>query len=112
MPSSSISCPTTTGSTTSTPPPSVIAADPAMSTGARPADDAPALSLEGLSRHFGDFRALDDVSLTIGEGEFFTVVGPSGSGKTTLLRILAGLDRPTRGRLLLRGRDVTGVPAN
>jgi spermidine/putrescine transport system ATP-binding protein len=83
-----------------------------MAEGATRADTTPALSLEGLSRHFGDFRALDDVSLRIGEGEFFTVVGPSGSGKTTLLRILAGLDRPTKGRLMLRGRDVTRVPAN
>lgn len=77
-----------------------------------PADDKPALSLQGLSRRFGDTHALQDVSLDISEGEFFTIVGPSGSGKTTLLRILAGLDRPTSGALLLRGQDVTDQPPN
>ena len=75
-------------------------------------DTAPALSLQGLSRRFGDLVAVDDVSLDIREGEFFTLVGPSGSGKTTLLRILAGLDRPTSGALMLRGRDITDLPAN
>ncbi|KUF10950.1 ABC transporter ATP-binding protein [Pseudoponticoccus marisrubri] len=77
-----------------------------------PADTTPALSLQRLSRHFGATRALRDVSLDIAEGEFFTIVGPSGSGKTTLLRILAGLDRPTSGALLLRGQDVTLQPPN
>ena len=71
-----------------------------------------ALSLQGLSRRFGSTLALDDVSLDIAEGEFFTIVGPSGSGKTTLLRILAGLDQPTKGALLLRGKDVTRQPPN
>ncbi len=71
-----------------------------------------ALSLQGLSRQFGTFKALDSVSLDIEEGEFFTIVGPSGSGKTTLLRILAGLDQPTAGRLLLRGADITKMPPN
>ena len=52
------------------------------------------------------------MSLDIREGEFFTVVGPSGSGKTTLLRVLAGLDRPSSGALLLRGRDIVDQPAN
>ena len=78
-----------------------------------PAAPAPvALGLHGLTRRFGALRAVDGVTLDIAEGEFFTVVGPSGSGKTTLLRVLAGLDRPDEGRLTLRGRDVTDVPAN
>lgn len=71
-----------------------------------------ALSLKGLSRHFGEFKALDQISLDIAEGEFFTIVGPSGSGKTTMLRILAGLDQPTAGSLLLRGTDITRTPPN
>lgn len=74
--------------------------------------DSVALSLVGLSRAFGTFKAVDDISLDIKEGEFFTIVGPSGSGKTTMLRILAGLDRPTSGALLLRGEDITELPAN
>lgn len=86
----------------------MIAADPQMT--GTPADTQPALSLQGLSRTFGRTEALRAVSLDIAEGEFFTIVGPSGSGKTTLLRILAGLDQPTAGHLLLRGTDVTTQP--
>jgi spermidine/putrescine transport system ATP-binding protein len=56
--------------------------------------------------------AVDDISLEIGDGEFFTIVGPSGSGKSTLLRILAGLETPDKGRVELRGHDLTEVPAN
>lgn len=77
------------------------------------AGDKPAiLSVRGLTKRFGETRAVDDVSLEIGEGEFFTIVGPSGSGKSTLLRILGGFDAPDEGRVELRGRDLTGVPAN
>ena len=70
------------------------------------------LSLHGLSKTFGGLRAVDDISLDIPEGEFLTIVGPSGSGKSTLVRLLAGLEAPSAGRLLLRGRDITLVPAN
>lgn len=83
-----------------------------MTETAEPASKNVALSLKGLSRHFGTFKALDAISLDIEEGEFFTIVGPSGSGKTTMLRILAGLDHPTEGSLLLRGADITRMPAN
>ena len=72
----------------------------------------PALSLAGLTRRFGALAAVDGVTLDIAEGEFFTIVGPSGSGKSTLVRILAGLEAPSSGRLSLRGRDITRVPAN
>lgn len=83
-----------------------------MTETATPAPKPVALSLKGLRRHFGPFKALDSISLEIEEGEFFTIVGPSGSGKTTMLRILAGLDQPTDGSLLLRGSDITKTPAN
>ncbi|HLC03804.1 MAG TPA: ABC transporter ATP-binding protein [Anaerolineales bacterium] len=69
-----------------------------------------AVRFEHVSRHFGEVRAVDDLSLDILDGEFFTVLGPSGSGKTTCLRLLAGFDQPTSGRILLHGRDVTGQP--
>ena len=70
------------------------------------------LSLAGLTKTFGETRAVAGVSLDIPEGEFLTIVGPSGSGKSTLVRLLAGLEAPTDGRLLLRGTDITAIPAN
>lgn len=69
-----------------------------------------ALRLEGVSKRYGRVLAVDNVSLTIAEGEFFTMLGPSGSGKTTLLRLIAGFERPDSGRIELGGRDVTAVP--
>ncbi|MFT4767337.1 MAG: spermidine/putrescine transport system ATP-binding protein [Glaciecola sp.] len=72
----------------------------------------PALSLQGISKQFGALAAVDDVTLDIRDGEFFTIVGPSGSGKSTLVRVLAGLEEPSAGALLLRGTDITRLPAN
>ena len=72
----------------------------------------PILTIERLTKRFGETTAVDDVSLEIGDGEFFTIVGPSGSGKSTLLRILGGLETPDEGRVDLRGQDLTNVPAN
>ncbi|MBA8793778.1 putative spermidine/putrescine transport system ATP-binding protein [Friedmanniella endophytica] len=68
--------------------------------------------LEELHRHYGSTRALDGLDLTLRPGELVALLGPSGCGKTTALRILAGLDEPTSGRVLVDGRDVTTVPAN
>ncbi len=64
-----------------------------------------------VGKMFGTFTALSDISLTIGRGEFLTLLGPSGSGKTTLLMILSGFEAPTSGRLTLDGRDMTATPA-
>ncbi|HSM38797.1 MAG TPA: ATP-binding cassette domain-containing protein, partial [Candidatus Limnocylindrales bacterium] len=61
-------------------------------------------------KRFGEVQAVDGVDLEIADGEFFSMLGPSGSGKTTTLRMIAGFERPSEGRILLHGRDVTGVP--
>jgi ABC-type Fe3+/spermidine/putrescine transport system ATPase subunit len=70
----------------------------------------PILELRHVSKRFGTTVPADDVSLAIEAGEFFTFLGPSGSGKSTLLRIVAGLEQADAGQVLLRGRDVGGVP--
>ena len=74
--------------------------------------DGTALSLRGITKRFGALTAVDGIDLDIAGGEFFTIVGPSGSGKSTLVRLLAGLEKPDAGKLLLRGEDITRVPAN
>jgi spermidine/putrescine ABC transporter ATP-binding subunit len=71
-----------------------------------------ALSFEGLSKSFADVEVVRDVSLTIGEGEFVSLLGPSGCGKTTILRMVAGLVEPSRGRILIGSDDVTTLPPN
>ena len=71
----------------------------------------PYLKIEHLTKKFGAFTALNDVSLTIAEGEFACFLGPSGCGKTTLLRAIAGLDIQTSGRLWQAGRDISDLPA-
>src|SRR5712692_9940094 len=67
---------------------------------------------EAVSHRFGDFSALNNISLEIPAGQFVTLLGPSGSGKTTLLRIIAGLLRPRAGRIFIGERDVTRLPAD
>src|SRR5437899_2065976 len=71
-----------------------------------------AIGLVGVSKRFGTHAAVDDVSLEIGESEFFSLLGPSGCGKTTTLRMVAGFELPDTGRIVLKGNDVTNVPAN
>ncbi len=72
----------------------------------------PYLSISGLTKKFGDFVALEDISLDINEGEFICFLGPSGCGKTTLLRAIAGLDIQTYGRVEQAGKDISNLPAS
>jgi putative spermidine/putrescine transport system ATP-binding protein len=71
---------------------------------------APAIRLARVSRRFGDLRAVDDVSLDIRDGEFFSMLGPSGSGKTTCLRLIAGFEEPNTGTIELHGAPAAGLP--
>ena len=67
------------------------------------------LELQRLERRFGSVTALDGIEVELGEGEFLSLLGPSGCGKTTALRLVAGFDRPDGGRIVVDGRDVTGI---
>src|SRR5882757_1922381 len=69
------------------------------------------IRLEGVSKRYGAVAAADEVDLSVAQGEFVTILGPSGSGKTTLLSLIAGLNRPTAGRIFIGGRDVTDATA-
>jgi putrescine transport system ATP-binding protein len=70
----------------------------------------PYIRFENVTKRFGDFVAVDNLTLDIYEKEFFSLLGPSGCGKTTLMRMLAGFEDPTEGRILLDGKDLSGVP--
>jgi branched-chain amino acid transport system ATP-binding protein len=72
----------------------------------------PLLEAHGLVRRFGSFRAVDGVDLEVARGRIHAVIGPNGAGKTTLFRLLTGITRPSEGRLMLAGEDVTGKPAH
>jgi branched-chain amino acid transport system ATP-binding protein len=63
-----------------------------------------------LSKHFGGLRAVDGVNLQVREGSLHSIIGPNGAGKTTMFNLISGNLKPTRGRVLLRGRDITGTP--
>ncbi len=80
--------------------------------GEAPAGDQPSVSLRGVTKRFGDFVAVDDLDLDIGQGEFFTLLGPSGCGKTTTLRMIAGFEEPDEGEVRIDGTDVAGLPAH
>src|SRR4051812_19925610 len=66
--------------------------------------------VDSVSKRFGDFVALDDVSLNVRDGSLTALLGPSGSGKSTLLRVIAGLEAPDSGRVLIAGEDATAKP--
>ncbi len=70
----------------------------------------PLLELRNLTRRFGELVAIDDVSLSIESGEFFTLLGPSGCSKTTLLRMIVDFEQPDAGRILLDGVDMAEMP--
>jgi spermidine/putrescine transport system ATP-binding protein len=70
----------------------------------------PSVDLEHVTKRFGDVIAVDDLTLAVGRGEFFTMLGPSGCGKTTTLRMVAGFEQPTAGEVRIDGTDVAGLP--
>ncbi len=76
----------------------------------RDPNEKPYVRIEKVTKKFGDFTAVDDVSLSIYRGEFFSLLGGSGSGKTTLLRMLAGFEQPTEGKIFIDGVDMSNVP--
>src|SRR5271155_3255957 len=83
----------------------VVKAEPWKDPAARPY-----VQVDRITKSFGDFKAVDDVSLKIYKGEIFCLLGASGCGKTTLLRMLGGFETPTSGRIFIDGEDMTGVP--
>lgn len=72
----------------------------------------PAISLQAISKFYGDAAVIDNLSFDLAEGEFLSLLGPSGSGKTTVLRMVAGLISPDRGKVILKGQDVSAIPPN
>src|SRR3954447_12674108 len=70
------------------------------------------LELQNLHRDFGTVKALNGIDISLGEGEFLSLLGPSGCGKTTALRLVAGFDRPDEGRIVVDGKDISGMPPN
>jgi len=89
---------------------------PQVESGRSSGAPVPAIELVGIAKRFhsrrGVVTAVERVDLTIGEGEFFSLLGPSGCGKTTTLRMIGGFEEPSDGQILLYGRDVVGVPPN
>ena len=69
------------------------------------------IEFRGVTKRFDDVVAVDDVSLTVERGAFFSFLGPSGCGKTTSLRLIAGFDQPTEGGVFIGGKSVVGTPS-
>jgi branched-chain amino acid transport system ATP-binding protein len=68
----------------------------------------PQLAVSGVSKRFGGVRAVEDVTVSVAQGEIVSIIGPNGAGKTTLLNVISGLFQPNSGKILLEGRDITG----
>jgi len=81
-----------------------------VSSAPRPESEQSYVRIAGVSKRFGDFVAVDEVSLDVRRGEIFCLLGGSGSGKTTLLRMLAGFETPSAGRIYIDGEDMSAVP--
>ncbi|MEO1557112.1 MAG: ATP-binding cassette domain-containing protein, partial [Pseudomonadota bacterium] len=75
-------------------------------------EQKPLIRFRNVTKRFGDFTAIDDLTLDIFEREFFALLGPSGCGKTTMMRMLAGFENPTSGAIELAGQDIAGIPPN
>jgi spermidine/putrescine transport system ATP-binding protein len=85
--------------------------DPTTTIDAAPTPtEAPSVALRNVTKRFDTFTAVDDLSLELGHGEFFTLLGPSGCGKTTTLRMIAGFEQPTEGQIAIEGENVEGTP--
>jgi len=88
----------------------VTGTDAVAAAASAPAAETPSVALRNVTKRFDDFTAVDDLSLELGQGEFFTLLGPSGCGKTTTLRMIAGFERPTSGEIAIEGEDVAALP--
>ena len=78
----------------------------------KPSNGTASVELLDVSKRFDALLAVDDLSLELERGEFFTLLGPSGCGKTTTLRMVAGFERPSEGRIRIEGQDVAALPAH
>ena len=74
--------------------------------------EKPLIHFQNVTKRFGSFVAIDNLTIDIYEREFYALLGPSGCGKTTLMRMLAGFETPTEGKILLAGQDIVSVPPN
>jgi spermidine/putrescine transport system ATP-binding protein len=90
----------------------MTATEPTTMPNAPAVEGPPSVALRNVTKRFDDFTAVDDLSLELGQGEFFTLLGPSGCGKTTTLRMIAGFERPTSGEIAIEGEDVAALPAH
>jgi len=75
-------------------------------------NEKPLIQFKNVTKRFGEFIAIDDLTQDIYSKEFFALLGPSGCGKTTMMRILAGFETPTEGQILISGQDMSHVPPN